>query len=143
MAFLSGVTHHVLNTGAPVASSGVLPFHPFAIYQPVPAAKGVDNLLPFLPPQNASIGQVRLLSQFNRPFFAAQNRTLTYMFSGDDVSKRLNRATVDSAAIFKSRMEAQSTKVRARTFDKDGLSQGMPFVYRALDPGTIPYFFSV
>lgn len=40
-------------------------------------------------------------------------------------------------------MEAQGKKVDARGFDGEGLSQGMPFVFRALDPASIPFYLAI
>jgi len=36
-----------------------------------------------------------------------------------------------------------SGEIQARKFDAQGLSEGMPFVYRTLDPAYIPFFCSV
>ena len=50
---------------------------------------------------------------------------------------------MQAAALFKGNMEGISAGVRERGFDEEGLSQGMPFVYRSLDPGTIPFYLAV
>lgn len=50
-----------------------------------------------------------------------------------------NTATKAAAATFMSSMKAFSAEVQARTFDADGLCQGMPFVWQALDPAVAPY----
>ena len=143
IAFLTGVKHHSVNTGTPVASLGVLPLHNFALYQPVPKAKGVTDVFPFLTPTEQALGQVDLLSQFGRPAYVAQNRTLTYMFSDDSFLSQFHSSLQGAAGSFQAAMVAQSAKIRARTFDRNGLSQGMPFVYRQLDPSVIPWFFAV
>lgn len=48
-----------------------------------------------------------------------------------------------AAGVFKGTMEGISEGIRGRSFDGEGLSQGMPFVYRSLDPGTVPFFLAV
>jgi hypothetical protein len=55
-AFLTGVAHHTLNTGDPIASLATLPFHPVALFQPIPTAKGVTNIVLFLPSASAALG---------------------------------------------------------------------------------------
>jgi len=142
-AYLTGVSHHVLNLGDPAASSGLLPFNPASLYAPLPTQKGVQDLMPFLPPANQSLGQVFVFAVFNRPQFPGTNFTLSHMFSGEDLLSRANAATVAAADAFHSAMLAVSSQFQARAFDADGLSQGMPFVWRALDPEVIPWFFSV
>lgn len=52
---------------------------------------------------------------------------------------RMNGATRAAASTFMSEMESFSAEVEARTFDAQGLSQGMPFVWQALDPNVAPY----
>ena len=61
------------------------------------------------------------------------------MFDDEAFLKRTNTVTQQAAAKFKSSMEAFSAVVSARGFDADGLSQGMPFVWPALDPNVQPY----
>jgi hypothetical protein len=142
-AFLTGVAHHILNTGDPVASLATLPFHPVALYSPIPTAKGVTNIVPFLPPAALAIGQVDLFAGFNRPMLAATNRTLAYAFSDPTLLSVLNTQVAAAASKFLAAMQSFSARVRARAFDMNGLSQGMPFVWKGLDPGTIPFYFAV
>ncbi|KAL2070013.1 hypothetical protein VTL71DRAFT_14693 [Oculimacula yallundae] len=147
MAYLTGVQHHALNTGDPVYSSGTLPFHPTALYSPVPTTKNITDaqLLAMLPPPSDAIFQIYLLAVFNRPQFEAQNKTLVHAFSDATfLSKFASRSAVGSAAaVFKGEMERISRSTRARGFDEEGLNMGMPFVYRSLDPGTVPFFLAV
>ena len=142
-AFLTGVSHHVLNTGEPATSSAVLPFHPGSLYAPIPTQKGVKDLFPFLPPLNDSLGWINLWADFNRPDFANSNLTLSNMFSNATFLAKTNRKVEAAAGIFKSEMQSFSAEVRGRGFDREGLSQGMPFVWKILDPETVPYFLTI
>ncbi|ATZ47343.1 hypothetical protein BCIN_02g06330 [Botrytis cinerea B05.10] len=143
VAFLNGVSHHVLNSGEPVATSGVLPLHPSALYAPVPKKKGVKDIMSFLPPVDDAVEQIALFARFNRPHLVSENGTLTHMFNSRELLGRgcieVRRAEVE----FREAMQNFSEVVGGRTFDIDGLSQGMPFVWKGLDPGQIPYFLSV
>ena len=144
IAFLAGVSHHVLNAGEPVTISGVLPLHPSAIYAPIPTQKGITNLTPYLTPAAEAVKHVALLARFNRPQLEERKQTLLYMFSSD---RFLSRCCADelrrAASVFFEEMRAFSREVQTRSFDARGLSQGMPFVWQALDPSRIPYFLSV
>jgi hypothetical protein len=62
-----------------------------------------------------------------------------HMFDDNDMLARMNGATQAAATTFYSSMQAFSQQVAARTFDENGLSQGMPFVWQALDPNVAPY----
>lgn len=141
--YIVSVVHHSLNGGDPVGSKASLPFHLNALYAPLPTAKGVTDLLPFLPPPAEAVHYIGFLASFNRPFYASQNRTLQNAFSNSPMLERLNKKTNSAAACFLSSMKKLSAKIRARDFDKDGLSMGMPFVYKMLDPGYIPFFCAV
>ena len=143
LAFLTTVVHHTLNTNDPVTSTAMLPFHPASLYSPVPTSKGVTDLLPFLPPLEQSIAQVALLAFFNRQRFAGTNMTLSYLFDDPALLSRMNDATQDAAQTFRDAMEDFSGKVSKRTFDENGLSQGMPFVWKALDPEVAPFFLAI
>ena len=48
-----------------------------------------------------------------------------------------------AAKRFKSDMEAIGETIAGKKFDENGLSQGMPFVWKLLDPREILYFLSV
>lgn len=52
-------------------------------------------------------------------------------------------AVANAAETYRQKMLSISAGVRARKFGEDGLCLGMPFVWRSLDPGTIPFFFAV
>ncbi|KAI6359034.1 hypothetical protein MCOR25_007179 [Pyricularia grisea] len=144
MSWLTGCAHHVLNQGEPVTASGVLPTHPAALYAPVPTSKNTTiNLRDWLPSAKKAIEHVTLLARFNRPDVVTNNQTLKYMFAapellaGNGEQYRLaNDRYVES-------MSRISEDVKARRFDEEGLSQGMPFIWQALDPGAIPFYLSV
>lgn len=44
---------------------------------------------------------------------------------------------------FKKEMGQISQEISTRGFDREGLSQGMPFVWTGMDPGVIPFYLSV
>jgi hypothetical protein len=142
LAFLTTVVHPTLNTND-LFSSSMLPFHPFALYSPVPTSKGVTDLLPFLPPPEQSIGQVAAAASFNRQRFAGTNLTLSHLFDDPNMLYHMNNVTQHAAQLFQNAMRKFSEKVSNRTFDIDGLSQGMPFVWNVLDPEVSPYFLAI
>ncbi|TVY34757.1 Manganese lipoxygenase [Lachnellula subtilissima] len=129
-AYLGSAAHQTLNTNDLAEIKGTLPFHPASLYQAVPETKGVTDLMPFLPPANASIQQLVLLGLFARPTFVNSN-------------EKMPTKIADASATFEKEMLAQSKVVAARSFDKDGLSQGMPFIWRTLDPQRAPYYLTV
>ncbi|MCJ1260456.1 hypothetical protein MMC22_000317 [Lobaria immixta] len=143
VAYLTGVNHHALNGNTPSAASAVLPFHPAAIYRPPPKVKGVKDLLPYLPNFNASIAQVTLLLAFNRPKLSNSERDLANMFSSPVFLNSGAAAIVKAAQHFRDQMLRISDGIQAREFDKNGLAQGMPFIWRGLDPRNIPFFLTV
>lgn len=143
IAFLAGVSHHVLNSNEPVVTSGVLPLHPSALYAPVPTKKGIVDIMPYMTPAEEAIKHIVLLARFNRPQLEASNETLLYMFSSDRLLRKCHAEVREAAYLFHKEMEGFSQKVRRRGFDAEGLSQGMPFLWQALDPSRIPYFLSV
>lgn len=144
VAYLNGVLHHTINGATPSAITAVLPFHPSAIFAPIPTAKGVTNLLPYLPDFNASITQASYWQNFNRPQLVNSNRDLEEVFSSPEFrTKGPGTITARAALLFRRELLRISDVIEARTFDKNGLAQGMPFIWRCLDPRKIPYFLSV
>ena len=142
-AFLAGVSHHVLNSGEPVKTSGVLPLHPSAIYSPLPKEKGIKDIMPYLTPPHEALKHIALLARFNRPQLELSKETLLYMFSSDEFLNGFSMKIRDAASTFFKEMRRFSDQVRQRQFDKEGLCQGMPFVWQGLDPSRIPFFLSV
>lgn len=143
IAHLVSVAHGTLNTNAPVASSGSLPFHPVAFYSPLPTEKGVTDIMKFMPKEQASVGQIILLAAFNRPTFVDSNMTITHMFDDGEMLAKMNRATRLAQEVFKKKMEGFSAVVRGRGFDASGLSRGMPYLWTALDPNTASYWLTI
>ncbi|KAK7214688.1 hypothetical protein V2G26_002691 [Clonostachys chloroleuca] len=142
IAYLVSVKHGVSNTNSVVATLS-LPFHPFALWAPLPTEKGVTNVVPFLPGVEASVGQLLLEVSFNRPTWVNSDENIIHMFADSDVLSKMDTKVQGAATKFASEMTAFSGKVSSRTFDKDGLSQGMPFVWQALDPNQAGYWLAV
>lgn len=93
----------------------------------------------FLPPLAKVEEQFSVAAIFTRPFFVGTNRTLMHMFDDPSMLSLMNNATQAAAATFYSSMHSFSQQVAARKFDQNGLSQGMPFVWQALNPNVAPY----
>jgi arachidonate 15-lipoxygenase (second type) / 8-lipoxygenase (S-type) len=138
-AHLASTAHHTVNTNELISASSTLPFHPPSLYQPPPTSKGASNLAKFLPPLDKVETQLSFAALFARPFFVNTNRTLLHMFDDPAMLSRTNSATRAAAATFQSSMTAFSNQVASRHFDQNGLSQGMPFLWQALDPNVAPY----
>ncbi len=144
VAYLNGVSHHALNAGTPASTSGVLPFHPAALYAPPPTMKGtIDSLMPFLPNTTDALGQITLLIRFNRPKLEESNGNLVHMFSSHNFLGYGSAAVARAAKVFEDEMLAISDRILSKVFDSQGLAQGMPFIWRSLDPRKIPFFLSV
>ena len=143
LAYLTGVNHHTLNSGSLAASSAVLPFHPMALYQPIPTAKGVQSVLPFLPNLNASLSQVVLTVGFIRPQFYDSQRDLQSIFEGSNFLAGVSAGVKDAVKQLSDRLTSISNEIQSRSFDDKGLAQGMPFIWRNLDPRRIPFFLYV
>ena len=143
-AFLTGVSHHALNSGTPASTSGVLPFHPAALYAPLPTTKGsITSLMPFLPNTTDALNQIALLIRFNRPKLEDSDGNLVHMFSSPKFLAGGCSAVAHAARLFQAEMLEISGRIQGKTFDDSGLAQGMPFIWRSLDPSTIPFYLSV
>ena len=144
IAFLTGIGHHVLNGATPGESSGILPLHPSAFNKPLPTRKGsIDSLMPYLHNETEALKQASLLVRFNRPLVEEQKANLVNMWSGADFLAHTCSAVISAAEDFQNTMLDVSDGIRARAFNDEGLAQGMPFVWRSLDPRRIPYYLSV
>lgn len=84
-----------------------------------------------------------MASLFARPLLAGSNRTIIHMFNEPRMLSQMNPQTQEANAVFMKAMRDFSAQMEARTFDADGLSQGMPFVWNALDPNAAPYSLTV
>lgn len=143
VAFLGSVAHHTINTNDFSEASGSLPFHPFSIYRPIPTAKGVTDIVAFLPNETQSIGQIALAAFFARPEFVKSNRSMTHMFNDTTMLARMNKEVIQAATLFQTAMQEFSSLVSSRRFDAKGLSQGMPFIWKALNPEIAPYYLTI
>lgn len=144
MAFLCGVAHHVLNAATLGESAGILPLHPSAFHRPLPECKGcVDDLMPYLHNDTEALKQASLLVRFNRPLLEEWEGNLVNQWSGPDFLAAATDAVREAATTFKREMLAISDVIRAKAFDHKGLSQGMPFIWRSVDPRRIPYYLCV
>lgn len=135
--------HHAVNTNELASVSLTLPFHPAALYQPLPTTKGNTSIVGYLPSFAKCARQLYMSGIFARPLLVDTNRTLSHMFDDAAMLALMNDATRGAAATFQSTMEALSKTVSARSFDSDGLSQGMPFVWQALDPNVAPFSITI
>ncbi|GIZ36897.1 hypothetical protein CKM354_000036300 [Cercospora kikuchii] len=143
MAHLSTSAHHSVNLNSLITTAGTLPFHPTAFYKPIPTAKGVTDVASYLPPLEKCLGLIAVEANFARPLLVGTDRTLVHMFNDDSMLSRMNKATREANAEFMKAMRARSEVVRNRAFDENGYSQGMPFLWKALDPETIPWSLSI
>ena len=143
-AFLTGVSHHALNSGTPASTSGVLPFHPAALYAPLPTTKGnITTLMPFLPNMTDALNHIALLIRFNRPKLEDSDGNLVHMFSSSKFLAGGCSEVAHAARLFQAEMLEISSRIQSKTFDQNGLAQGMPFIWRSLDPSKNPFFLSV
>ncbi|KAJ4289623.1 hypothetical protein N0V90_010952 [Kalmusia sp. IMI 367209] len=143
IAHLVSTVHHSVNTNNLLSISATLPFHPASLYKPVPTTKGNTSVVEYLPPLAASLGQLQVDSLFARPLLANTNRSLAYMFDSPTFLGGTNKQTQIAAETFKKAMQKFSKQVQGRTFDEDGLSQGTPFVWQALDPLVAPFSLTI
>lgn len=139
IGYLSSVVHHTLNSKELGDISASLPFHPMSLALPVPIAKGVTDVVPYLPGVALSLGQVVFAAVFSRPQFFNSTEDLTHFFSNATMLAGMNADVGTAAALFKSTMDEFSDSVMARSFDAEGLSQGMPFIWNTLDPRKAPF----
>jgi arachidonate 15-lipoxygenase (second type) / 8-lipoxygenase (S-type) len=97
----------------------------------------------WLPPLQKVEQQLGVAAEFVRPFFVGTNRTLIHMFDDATMLSLMNPPTQQAASTFMSTMQSFSQQVSSRTFDQNGLCQGMPFVWQALDPNVAPFSITV
>ena len=141
MAYLAGIEHNALNINEGFSNSGVLPFHPAALYKEIPTAKGISSVLPWLPNLTQSVEQIAILTDFNRPQVATNGGNVVSMF--DNFNNVKNSRIQTAIAAFRSGMTSISNRLNAQKFDANGLSRGMPFVWKDLDPKVNPYYLAV
>ncbi|CAI6332244.1 unnamed protein product [Periconia digitata] len=145
IAFLCGIGHHVLNAATLGEAAGILPLHPSAFQKPLPECKGcIDDLMPYLHNDTEALKQASLLVRFNRPLLEEWDGNLVNQWSGKQFLAATSDSVREAAAKFKRTMESISDHIRAQVFDDNGFGpQGMPFIWRSIDPRKIPYYLCV
>lgn len=131
---LTTTSHHTVNLNQLMTAGVVLPLNPTALFQPVPTAKGVRDVASYLPPYEACIGILQIAGDFARPLLAHTWRSALHLFDDQSALPRLNQASRDANQAYMREMLDRSAVVAGRKFDARGLSQGMPFIWQALDP---------
>jgi len=145
LAFLNSVAHNTLNGAELFQVSGTLPLHPAELYAPPPTAKGPSDvdILSYLPLLKETVENIALVAFFS-PTFTDPKQTLAKMFDeGEELFEKGEGRVRSAARRFGEQMGAFSEVLRGRAergFDGGGLAGGMPFVWRALDPGRVPFF---
>ena len=146
-AHLVSNAHHAVNTNELLSISSTLPFHTASLYAPPPTTKPAGgtgvNPVDYLPPFTKIIESFTVAALFARPLLVGTDRTLLHMFDSQKILQRTNPQTRAAAARFKREMRGFSNVVGGREFDDEGLSQGMPFLWKALDPDVQPYSITV
>jgi arachidonate 15-lipoxygenase (second type)/8-lipoxygenase (S-type) len=99
----------------------------------------VANITTFLPPLEAALSQITASAGVSRQQFIGTNRTLVHMFDDPEMLQKMNVQTIQAAARFKGAMNSISEEISGRTFDQNGLNQGMPFLWETLDPSVPPF----
>ncbi|EWC45528.1 hypothetical protein DRE_05386 [Drechslerella stenobrocha 248] len=143
MGHLVSSSHHTVNTNQVMTGGGVLPFNPSSLYRPIPTEKGAKDIASFLPPPRKSVEMIQSQANFARPAIAGTSRTLVHMFDDAGMLARMTGETRAANERFKAAMEAQSKVIKARKFNSEGLSQGMPILWQALDPDVVPWSLSI
>ncbi|KAK3641891.1 hypothetical protein LTR56_000051 [Elasticomyces elasticus] len=134
MVHLVSISHHTVNTNELLSVSSTLPFHPSALYHPIPTSKGVKDIAKFLPPFKKVREQLTVGALFARPKFAGSTRTILHMFDNTSLLARMNSQTRSAAATFMDSMRKFSSEVSGRTFDETG-----QLGWQTLDPNVAPY----
>ncbi|KAI0195052.1 lipoxygenase [Astrocystis sublimbata] len=138
--YLGAVVHGVMSTNGAIGDTTSLPFAPAGFRQPIPTKKGVKDIMPFMPTAEGAVWQVETYAAASRAAWKNTNETISYMFEDETMLGRMEPRVRSAAKTFRDAMNAFSVEVRARTFDKDGLSNGMPFIWKVLDPNWAPYW---
>lgn len=143
LAYLTGVNHHTLNSGALAANSGVLPLHPAALYAPVPDEKGIKTVLSHLPDLAHALNQTALFAGFVRPNLFDSDGDLESIFDRSAFLSPASQNVKTAAVRLQSQLKSISDEIQGRSFDANGLAQGMPFIWRNLDPRRVPFFLAI
>ncbi|KAK5677438.1 hypothetical protein LTS10_010010 [Elasticomyces elasticus] len=89
---------HTVSTNELLSDFSTLPFHPSALYRPIPTSKGVKDVAQFLPPFKKVKEQLTVGALFARPNFAGSTRTILHMFDDANLLARMNFKTRSAAA---------------------------------------------
>jgi hypothetical protein len=142
VAYLAGIEHHALNTNS-LAASWALPLHPTSHWAPLPRAKGIDSVVPYLPNLNRSISQIVVETQFSRPGYMYTNETLYSLFSDPEFLDATTPRVRNASSTFMSNMLRLGAGIESKRFDEQGLSQGMPFIWDNVNPLVMPFFLAI
>lgn len=142
MAYLTGILHHAVNSGS-LAHSWTLPLHPTSHWQPLPTTKGIQSVMPYLANVKQSISQIIVENTFNRPQLAAAGATLSNMFHDAYFVAASAPGIVAATQKFTAEMKSFGAEIKEKAFDDRGLCQGMPFIYRDVNPLEVPFFLSI
>lgn len=126
------LVHNTLNGGDPVSVSSSLPYHPASLHAPLPTAKGVTDIMPWLPNVSTSIGEIALFAKFNRPVTASAS--FLNIFNNELFLSRSNDAVRQAEQTLRNDLSAFSDEMKGWQFDSNGLHRGMPSIWNALDP---------
>ncbi|KAI8626211.1 lipoxygenase [Xylariaceae sp. FL1651] len=133
-AYLGGVLHTIMSTNGNQLDIMALPFAPAGFPKEIPTEKGIEDIMPWMPTPEGAGWQVATYAAGNRAAWKGTNQTISYMFDDADMLQRMNHETRAAAAKFQAQMFNFSAYVQTRTFDKNGLDRGMPYVWNVLDP---------
>lgn len=142
VSYLAGIVHHSINTGA-LAASWTLPLHPSAHWAPLPTSKGIDSVIQFLPNLTQSLSQIVVETQFSVVDLIYTNGTLFNLFADSDFLRASVPNVTTAANEYTADMAKIGVQFDQKRFDDQGLSQGMPFIYRNVNPLRIPFFLAV
>lgn len=126
------IVHNTLNGGDPVSVSASLPYHPASLHAPLPTEKGITDIMPWLPNITVAIGEIALFAKFNRPIL--ESSSFLNIFNDTAFLSSTNDAVREAANSFQVQMKSTSDTMRKRIFDANGLWNGMPSIWNALDP---------
>ncbi|KAI0160181.1 lipoxygenase [Xylariaceae sp. FL1272] len=140
-AYLGAVVHGVLSTDGAIGLTAALPFSPTAFRKPMPTEKGVtyDDLLAYLPGVYGAVQQVSTFAGANRPEYRNTGETISHMWDDPLLLSRMVPQVAAANHTFTDKMNKFSTEIRARAFDKNGLSRGAPFMWNIMDPNWAAY----
>lgn len=144
VAYLSGLQHQTMNNNDQFISSR-LPLGPAALYKNLPTKKGMTeaDIVAALPNALQSVQHISVSAAFSRPEFQNTDRTLINLFKDKDLVSRFNDKAKAAVTVYENSLAALSDKISRRTFDKNGLSQGAPFLWKALDPKVALYAMTI